>query len=417
MIAVRPSSVSRHLRRAALAAVAIAVLCALLFISPSPAVPSEARPDVADVRAARVAWHRLKAAQDADTATPVRLNNRMIRALAVLASDATSIANFAAKVDQGVLSAETSISLPAGLWVNVSAAATGEHSGFPPFRLKVGRVSFPSVAGPYFAGAARMLLHLRGASIPPLDEIIQHVRISRNIVHAELALPRGSRMVSGVVAASGTRLNNPLVSEIYCQLAAAQRADPAPSLADLVRSTLTQANASGDDEYTREGFVALSFLVVGDKAEAVAPTAARLIRKCPRPRRPVLLHQRQDLSKHWALSAALAAVLGERAATSLGEWKELDDSLPAGSGFSFVDIAADRAGLRTALRALDPESAQRTLAELGRATEEDLLPKALLKAPEGLSKAQFRDRFGSIDKANYRRAVASIDQVLVKEGL
>ncbi len=110
----------------------------------------------------------------------------------------------------------------------------------------------------------------------------------------------------------------------------------------------------------------------------------------------------------------MAAAVGEQAATSLGEWKELNDSLPTGSGFSFVDIAANRAGLKAARRALDPEQSKRMLENLGRATEEDLLPNVLLNVPEGLSGMQFEDRYATLDHEVYRRALVLIDQQLAQ---
>jgi hypothetical protein len=109
------------------------------------------------------------------------------------------------------------------------------------------------------------------------------------------------------------------------------------------------------------------------------------------------------------------SVLGEDATASLGEWKELRDSLPNGSGFSFVDLAADRSGMRIAVRALDPGTAAETVNTLRRATDADLLPEALLQEPEGLSEATFVNRFGSLDQERYRRAVVSIDQTLTRE--
>jgi hypothetical protein len=93
----------------------------------------------------------------------------------------------------------------------------------------------------------------------------------------------------------------------------------------------------------------------------------------------------------------------------------LDDSRPSGSGFSFVDLAADRASAQTALQAIDTRSARATAADLSRATDDYLLPKALLTAPEGLSDAAFADRFGALDQKAYRDAVSMIDQVLAQQ--
>jgi hypothetical protein len=400
------------MRRAALALLVIVALGAVLFISPAPTVYPQSRPSADDVRAARQAWEQLKAAQSSEPAAArIRLDNRMIRGLAVLASDAIRTVRFDARVADGVLSGEASISLPAGLWINVAASATGDHSGFPPMLLKVGRVRFPAIAARWLAEAVRSILQSKGVSLPQLDAMVRQVSVADQGVTAQLALPQASGLVDGVMAARGSQLEYQTVSKTYCRLAEAQRSEPVPTLSGLVRRTFAQAD--GDPDTRREKFVALALLVVGERAEALLPGAAALTRDCPRPDTPVLLHRRADLAQHWTFSAALAAVFGTRTARSLGEWKELDDSLPAGSGFSFVDIAADRAGLQTALHALDAASAEKTMGRLNRATEETLLPMVLLKAPEGLSEEDFRDRFGGgLDQQEYARAIAAIDQML-----
>src|SRR5690606_24469636 len=142
-----------------------------------------------------------------------------------------------------------------------------------------------------------------------------------------LALPNNSGMVGGLISASGTSLDNPLVGAIYCRMASAQRTDPARTLPELVRRAFDKAHAAESEAYSRAALVALSLFVVGDQAESLAPKAAALTKACPRPGDAVLLQQREDLAKHWAFSAGLTAVLGGEASASLGEWKELHDSL------------------------------------------------------------------------------------------
>jgi hypothetical protein len=410
----RPSARFRWTRRVAIAVLSLIVLCALLFVSVGPSVESRTRPNARDLEAARGAWHQLKAAQRTGAATLVRVDNGMITGLSALASDATGLARFEAQVKSGVLAGKASLSLPAGLWINASATATGRHDGFPAYRLKVGRVTFPETMSRWFADLGRTILRLRGASVPPLDEMVRQVSINRDDVLAMLALPADSGVVNELISVGGEGVDGPLVSDIYCRIAAEQRANPVRELPQVVRRAFDVDYADGTVDYNRAAFVALSFLVVGERAEALTPQAAELKKDCPHPPRRYVLRQREDLAKHWAFSAALTAVLGKETADSLGEWKELNDSLRNGSGFSFVDIAADRSGVRTALRALDPGTAESMVDELSRVTEEDLLPVALLQAPEGLSEATFVDRFGSLDQQNYRRAIAAIDQELAR---
>ncbi len=57
------------------------------------------------------------------------------------------------------------------------------------------------------------------------------------------------------------------------------------------------------------------------------------------------LHGREDLAQHFAVSCALAAMLGPKAAEAAGVLKEMLDAQPGGSGFSFADLAADFSGV------------------------------------------------------------------------
>jgi hypothetical protein len=56
------------------------------------------------------------------------------------------------------------------------------------------------------------------------------------------------------------------------------------------------------------------------------------------------MHARHDLAQHFAASAALAVLVGPQGAEGAGILKELADSR-GGSGFSFVDLSADLAGI------------------------------------------------------------------------
>ena len=64
---------------------------------------------------------------------------------------------------------------------------------------------------------------------------------------------------------------------------------------------------------------------------------------------------RRDLAQHFFLSGYLAAVVGSAAAESAGIAKELADAR-SGSGFSYVDLAADLAGIAFAERVLRREA-------------------------------------------------------------
>ncbi|MGI9414531.1 MAG: hypothetical protein ACR2PM_12725, partial [Hyphomicrobiales bacterium] len=109
------------------------------------------------------------------------------------------------------------------------------------------------------------------------------------------------------------------------------------------------------------------------------------------------------------ISAGLKAASTEGAAFTIGEFKELLDSAGRGSGFSFDDLAADRAGIRfaAALMQSDPQARQALLDTM--ISEQDLFP-SISGLPAGLSKTEFERRFGTVDSPAYRDMLATIER-------
>lgn len=125
----------------------------------------------------------------------------------------------------------------------------------------------------------------------------------------------------------------------------------------------------------------------------------------------VLLQDRHDWVQHFTLSAGLTLAGGRGIADFIGEAKEVDDATNKASGFSFTDLAADRAGVRFAEIATGSEDgAQRIQDYLSRPiTEKQFLPE-IRDLPEGLTAAQFESQYGERDSAEYLRMVAEIDR-------
>lgn len=125
------------------------------------------------------------------------------------------------------------------------------------------------------------------------------------------------------------------------------------------------------------------------------------------PQRELTLARRYDSAQHFVVSAALAAWAGEPLAQAIGTYKELADAR-YGYGFSFADLAADRAGtafgelVAAAAPALDAPSG-------GRLGEADLLP-SLDGLPEFLRQREFRLRYGGPGQPAYERLLADIER-------
>lgn len=123
----------------------------------------------------------------------------------------------------------------------------------------------------------------------------------------------------------------------------------------------------------------------------------------------VRLGAREDLRLHFIISAVLQAIADGSVSSAVGEFKELLDADLGGSGFSFVDLAADMAGVRLAESLLgDPSSARRVQAMLAETREEQLFFPSISDLRENLPQAEFELRYGGLEDARYQAVVAEI---------
>ena len=112
---------------------------------------------------------------------------------------------------------------------------------------------------------------------------------------------------------------------------------------------------------------------------------------------------RHDLVQHYLVSAALTISAGSGLAGAMGVFKELDDSR-GGTGFSFADLLADRAGIRLAEMATGTEQQARLLQQrMGGPLllEIDFMPN-IEDLPEGIMELEFKHRYQDLDSKNYR---------------
>ena len=129
-------------------------------------------------------------------------------------------------------------------------------------------------------------------------------------------------------------------------------------------------------------------------------------------RQQVTLAGRNDLQKHFIYSIALQLLSDNQTSDALGEFKEFLDTNRGGSGFSFVDLLADRAGTRLANIATYSEAqAQQVQAMLATASEQALLPDSA-RFEEGLTEAGFSKKYQGVGSSAYESKVAELDKQL-----
>lgn len=174
----------------------------------------------------------------------------------------------------------------------------------------------------------------------------------------------------------------------------------------LFRTALDRS-AGGDVRVeNRAAIVVLAFYANRTGLAAIAPDAAQWPKAA---RRTVTLAGRDDFPKHFLISAAIAAEAGSPLADAIGLHKEIDDSR-GGSGFSFNDIGADRAGTRFGEIASQSLERARQLAQAlaSGVKESDFMPD-VADLPEFMPEAEFKRRYGGVGGAGYNDMMAKIE--------
>lgn len=409
--APRTSGWRRRLGWAAVALLALSLAVAMLLTSGEPWVGERGAPTAEQVSAGHGAVLRLRS-------TPMG-GERVAFERAELDGAAALVnhvghGRFDVSFGDDLLLVTVSRELPLGRWLNVRAELVPEGASFPAVRLRIGALPLSPGLSRAALDVAHWTLRRRGADLPELDRMVRGLEVGRGEVAARLFLPRAPEVVGQVVGQGLAPVDAAAVAAAYCRLADRQRREPSTDFAAQVNRAF--AGGQAGPAANRAALVALGMLVVDSEVGRLAGTSGDAARACRIDPVAATLHGRPDLAKHWALSAALAATTGTRFAEAVGEWKELADTLPSGSGFSFVDLAADRAGFRAARAAADPDGAARAAAFLARAGEDALLPEPLTRGAEGLSDDAFRGGYGGIDDRRYARVVARIDGALDRRG-
>ncbi len=123
------------------------------------------------------------------------------------------------------------------------------------------------------------------------------------------------------------------------------------------------------------------------------------------------LQGRSDLTKHFLVSAMTTLFAERTFADALGLAKELRDSEDEdGSGFSFRDLAADRAGTRLMQQATSSPARLRVLIDrLAHPLKDGDLVPVVDDLPEGMDAETFQAAYENVESETYRALIARID--------
>ncbi|MDR7335367.1 hypothetical protein [Roseateles asaccharophilus] len=401
-----------------LALAAAALLALTLAVQQSPRWPEPTAVSAADVARARDFLHRNDPRRPAFgpfrtlIASEREANlmlDQLVRRVAPGGSAQLMLAGGSARL-QASLPVPHS---PVAAWLNI-AATLHETPGLPAIAdLRVGRLPVPAWLAERLLPALAARLNATPEGALALD-MVRRVRLTP--ARVEVVYEWGD---DGLQRLLGTLLPPAEQARLtaYAQaLSGAMQAHvsaggstglPLANLLPPLFTLASQRSVGGDAvAENRAALLTLALQAIGRRMSDLVPA----IQAAPQPPHLTMtLAGREDFAQHFLISAALALEGGGPLADAIGVYKETVD-LRQGSGFSFNDIAADRAGARLGLLARrDPQALQQRLARGAR--ESDFMPD-VADLPEFLGRKEFLATYGGLDAPPYRRMLADIDRRL-----
>jgi len=298
---------------------------------------------------------------------------------------------------------------PFGRYINIDAELQQADAAPRLHRLRIGRLPVPSFVADYLLreGLRRLAATVRG-------QVAARILKSASLGEGRLTVryqwsDELAGMARSVLAAPEDQQR---LRAYQARLAEAVAGAPRALSLDVLMPPLFELaleRGAGGDQVRENGaaIAVLAFYTVGVPLDRIAPAAAAW--RTPAPRTATLAG-RSDLAKHFLVSALIAAEAGSPLAHAIGVYKEIEDSR-RGSGFSFSDIGADRAGTRFGeIASLSPQRARNLTKSLASgASEADFMP-VVSDLPEFLSEGEFKRRYGEVGSPAYEKVIALIDR-------
>jgi hypothetical protein len=397
----------------------------LLAVESSPRVTGTGTPDAAAAARVRELAARFQVLVENDSAAGVFTVSEadMNAALASVSRVLPGVAGRVA-VRDGQMEAGFSAGapyLPEGRWINLQATVAASEDGLAVTRLQVGRLPLPpgptlwalrvGLDGALGDGIGTAVLRWIAALQidPPNITLVLEPGELTGAGRVERLKARLRAMAAGTTEPGRVRAH---LRALHSAAEDGKLAGEDGSLLPYLAYTVAQAGAheAADPRSEMRAAIFALALYCGDPrfGGAIGVWLPGSMQGARNHCAEATLAGRQDIVRHFVLSAGIHAASTDRTVLGLGELKELLDSNPGGTGFSFDDMAANLAGARYA--ALLMEAPPAVWPDLAAAitTEADVMPP-IDGLPEGLDAEAFQAAYGDIDSPAYRELMAEIE--------
>ncbi len=360
--------------------------------------------------------------QTPDVVYSIQLDETELNRLLNYAVELRRVSGIAAELTPGLATLTATLTMPTnpfGRYLNITAEVADVPGGIRIQSLQLGNLPLPGFLADWTARLIHTWLR-RDPTYAALVDAFSRVSFREN--QATLDYRWKPELLTRIERKSAELLIAPedqaRMLAYAGQLEALVKRYPQGSTVPLVQviaPLFAHANALGKNaaEENRAALTAVAAYLSGISLTRLLEGDSKSIRRAPR----VLLslHERRDFAEHFMISAALTVNGSSRMANAIGLIKEEEDATK-GSGFSFTDLAANRAGVRLGEQAT-AETAARVQQQLATArSDADLLPD-FRNLPEFMPQAEFERRFGPVGSPRYQKIIDRIDARLAAHPL
>ena len=357
---------------------------------------------------------------------PTHGANGLQKTVALTAEDLAAAANFALSrkklegyadvtVHRDRLKVLASVRLPIRafpMFLNIKLIADDAQPQAVIKQLKVGRLALPRPL-------VRWLLHGLFRYTPLFrygrigGEVIQEIRITDERLRVTLnwnreALAKAKNLVTDLASKERLLIYHNRLAEVLSESDSKRFIRLGILMQPLFALALSRSQQDNDPvEENRAVILVLSAYVNGRNITQLISSREPPVKPI---RRIVLLNGRLDTAQHFMASATLAMSGHRTFADLVGLTKEINDT-HSGSGFSFTDLAADRAGAMFGkLAAKSEDKARKVQTVLGQSADEGVFMPGIKDLPENLSPADFTSRFKAIDSPEFEVLKGRIEE-------
>ena len=290
---------------------------------------------------------------------------------------------------------------PIGKYLNVKLTLAEDQQQLAVKKLSIGSADIPGfiiqdLISFYAEGK-------QGSQIAAITNMLQSVQVTRNKIHLSYvwqsnALKQFKDIVFNEQDQATLLAYQNHLAKITNNLSRNRKHSFTVLLEPMFRYAAKRSGNNDPIEENRALFIVLAAYVNGHSLKGITDSTRTKTRHLK-----LYLQNRSDFVQHFSVSAGLTVTAGNTLADAIGLFKEHEDK-KGSSGFSFTDIAADRAGVRLAKLATDSNAGAKRIQKLmsTRLTELIFMPKSN-DLPENITTATFRSKYQNGRGHNYQK--------------